>query len=421
MHHVAVAIHFQQLLDVAGARLGDAGDVVAAQIHQHQVFGHLFLVLTQFQLDAAVEIPVDAAIGVEAAAAGTGDGVHLHVAAGGAEFHRALGGGAKQGEALILHVEHVGAGVGLFEAAIGGDGAGAGQGEAAGRHHLEDVATANEALELLHLGAELLVALVHAHAAGEGRGGRSLRKGLLAGVLELGEALAQTVVSVFHPALVAVAAKDAGKQRSGARDVVDGDQGLGHVEAVVGTVVAPLWHVGQIFKGGDEVVGEAAGHKQRLAVRASVKRAELAIEFPLQGAQHVQHADPLEAAVFILFPIGGREVELQLAGHHALGNGGGQALGQQALQLGTVVVQAAHPHGAATALDAQAGVHQQQALFARLGVDLHRFQQQVVGATLAELAVECQRIGHIGGVEGEGIEFTQRKAMAGCHSAFPCV
>ena len=237
---------------------------------------------------------------------------------------------------------------------------------------------------------------------------------MLANLFKVGESFGQAGVSIFHLAFVAVAAKDAGQQLSGAFDMIDGDQGFGHIEAVVGAVVAPLWHFGQVFKRSDQVVGKAARHKQCLF-------AELAIEFPLQGAQHVQHAAPLEAGIFVLLPIGGREIELQFAIYQRTSHHRRQPLGQQALQLGAVVVQAAHPHGATTALDAQAGIHQQQALFTRLGVDLHRFQQQVVGATLTEAGIECQRIGHIGGVEFEGIEFTQRKAMCGCHSAFPCV
>lgn len=239
--------------------------------------------------------------------------------------------------------------------------------------------------------------------------------GLLAGQFEVGESLGETSISVVHMALVAVAAKDAGQQLGGSLDMVDGDQGLGHIEAVVGAVVAPLRHLWQIFKGGDQVVGEAARHKQRFFT-------QLALQLLLQGAQHVQHAAPLEARVFILFPIGGGEVELQLAIHQRLADDGGQTLGQQALQLGAVVVQGANSHSATPAFDAQAGIDQQQALLARLGVDLHRFQQQVVGAPLAELGVERQRVGHIGGIELEGIEFTQGQASRiDGHSAFPCV
>ncbi|MND56727.1 hypothetical protein D3C80_478390 [compost metagenome] len=316
VHHVAVAIHFQQILHVAGAGLGDAGDVVATQIHQHQVLCHLFLVLAQFELDATIQIQIDAAIGVEAAAAGTGDGVHLHLAAGGAELDRALRGGAKQGEALILHIEHVGAGVGLLEAAIGGQRVGAGQGEAAGRHHLEDVPTADKALELLHLGAELLVALVDLEVAGERLGALSPRLRLLAGLLEGLEAGGQLGVTLIELALVLLAAKEAGQQRRALLDVIYGDQGLGHIEAVVGAVVAPLWHLGQVFKGGDEVVGEAASHEEGLFTL-------LALQLPLQGAQHVQHAAALEAAVFVKGAVGGREVELQLVRHPGLGDDGG--------------------------------------------------------------------------------------------------
>ena len=414
VHDVAVAIHFQQILDVAGAGGGDAGDVVAAQIHQHQVLGHLFLVLTQLQLDAAVQIQVDAAVRVEATAAGAGDGVHLHLAAVGAELDRALGGGAKQGEALVLHVEHVGAGVGLLEAAIGGDGIRAGEGEAAGRHHLEDVTTADEALELLDLGAELLVPLVDGQGAGQRRRALRRRQRLLTGLFEGLEASGQAGVARVQ-LLILFAAEQAGHQLGALLDVIDGDQGLGHIEAVVRAVVAPLWHLGQVFKGGDEVVGEAARHEEGLF-------ALLALQLPLQGAQHVQHAAALEAAVFVKLPIGRREVEVQLVRHPGLGDDGGQALLQQAQQGGAVVAEGAHLHGAAAALDAQAGVHQQQALGAGLGVDLHRFEQQVVGSVLAESGIECQGVCHIGGIEPDGIEFAQgQTGLVACHNAFPCM
>lgn len=73
---------------------------------------------------------------------------------------------------------------------------------------------------------------------------------------------------------------------------------------------------------------------------------------------------------------------MQLVRHPGLGDDGGQALLQQTQQSGAVVAEGAHLHGAAAALDAQAGVHQQQALGAGLGVDLHRFEQQVVGSVL---------------------------------------
>ena len=114
--------------------------------------------------------------------------------------------------------------------------------------------------------------------------------------------------------------------------MVDGDQGLGHIEAVVRAVVAPLWHLGQVFKGGDEVVGEAARHEEGLLPC-------WALQLPLQGAQHVQHAAALEAAVFVKLPIGRREVEVQLVRHPGLGDDGGQALLQQAQQGGAVVAE----------------------------------------------------------------------------------
>ena len=82
-------------------------------------------------LQAAIQIQVDAAIGVDAATARAGDGVHFNLTAVRLEFDRTLRRGAKQREVAVVHVEHVGAGIGLFQLTVSQQRLWAGQREAA--------------------------------------------------------------------------------------------------------------------------------------------------------------------------------------------------------------------------------------------------------------------------------------------------
>jgi len=84
-------------------------------------------------------------------------GLHLDLAVMGLEFHRTLRRGAEQGEVPIVHIEHVGAGVGLLQLTVGQQRLRAGQGEAAGGDDLEDVALADIPLQTLYIGTEGLV------------------------------------------------------------------------------------------------------------------------------------------------------------------------------------------------------------------------------------------------------------------------
>jgi hypothetical protein len=95
------------------------------------------MVGAHFQLDAAVEIAIQRAVGA-APRAGAGDRVDLNLAAGGVIFQRAFRRGAEQGEIIVLHKEHVRAWVALFQHIISGQRRRAGQREATGRHDLEN-------------------------------------------------------------------------------------------------------------------------------------------------------------------------------------------------------------------------------------------------------------------------------------------
>ena len=54
VHHVGVALDHHQLAHLDGARLADAAQVVAAQIHQHHVLGPLLGISQQLRLQGQV-------------------------------------------------------------------------------------------------------------------------------------------------------------------------------------------------------------------------------------------------------------------------------------------------------------------------------------------------------------------------------
>ena len=58
MHHPAVAVHAQQVLHTAGTGATDSGDVVAGQVHEHDVLGDLLGIGAQLQLQAGVTLVV---------------------------------------------------------------------------------------------------------------------------------------------------------------------------------------------------------------------------------------------------------------------------------------------------------------------------------------------------------------------------
>ena len=67
MHHLAVIFEEERIRDLHRAHLGDAADIVAAEIEQHQVLGALLLVGEQaFRVGAVLG-------GGRAARAGAGD------------------------------------------------------------------------------------------------------------------------------------------------------------------------------------------------------------------------------------------------------------------------------------------------------------------------------------------------------------
>ena len=74
MHDVRVALDKHQLVDLDGAEVADAADVVAAQVDQHDVLGALFFVVHHLGFESEVGGLVCAA------GAGAGDGPVLDFA-----------------------------------------------------------------------------------------------------------------------------------------------------------------------------------------------------------------------------------------------------------------------------------------------------------------------------------------------------
>ena len=82
MHDTTVAVHAQQVADLASAGQAHPGDVVAGQIDQHDVFGDLLGIRAQFQLQANVPLMIDASVGCQAARPSARDGTNGDLSGG---------------------------------------------------------------------------------------------------------------------------------------------------------------------------------------------------------------------------------------------------------------------------------------------------------------------------------------------------
>ena len=140
MHDVGEAFHFHEPFDVDRARTGDAAQIVAAEVHQHDVFGPFLGVFPQFGGEAGVLQIVGPAL------ARPGDGGKLELAFRAADHH--FRGGAEEGDVRQVHEKHVGRGVAAPHPAVEGKGVALERhAEAAGRHHLNGLALAQHPLD----------------------------------------------------------------------------------------------------------------------------------------------------------------------------------------------------------------------------------------------------------------------------------
>ena len=147
VHDVGEALHLHEPVDLDRAPGSHAAEVVAAQIHQHDVLGSLLGIGQKLLLEGEVfgRVP--------AAGPGAGNGRELEAVPGAA--HHDLGRGAEEGDAGEAHVEHVGGGVDAAQAPVEREGlAPPGHGEAHRGHGLDGLALGEHGADALHAGLE---------------------------------------------------------------------------------------------------------------------------------------------------------------------------------------------------------------------------------------------------------------------------
>ena len=286
MHHPAVAVHAQQVAHAPGARRAHAGDVVAGQVHEHDVLGHLLGVGAQLQLQSRVPLVVHVPAPRQAPGAGARDGADGHLAGGRRVQQRGLGGGAQQLEVRRAQVEHVGARVGRAQLVVGGRRVRAGHGEAPRGHHLVHLAGGDGLLHGLDDGRVAVVGqrgdgVDDVGAPGPAAGGRGGR-GPVVGVgsipaggdgdrrARVGSAPAvegvdgggQLVEAGGQVRLIETGAHEGGPGGG----VVDDQDDARVVEEVVGAGVVAHGDVGQGLEGGEVVEGDDAGLQGQVRV-----------------------------------------------------------------------------------------------------------------------------------------------------------
>ena len=143
MHDVGEAFHFHEPLHVDRAGAGYAPEVVAAQIHQHDVLGAFLGIFLQLCGEAGVfEI-------VGSAFAGPGNGGELELAfvAPDHDFGRR----AEQGDARQIHEEHIRRGVAAAHPAVQGEGVSLERrAEPAGGNDLNGLALTEHLFDFVH-------------------------------------------------------------------------------------------------------------------------------------------------------------------------------------------------------------------------------------------------------------------------------
>ena len=165
MHDVGIALDEFEALDADRAVFGDAAEIVAAQIDEHDVLGALLGIGGQLGGEALVFFFV------AAAGAGAGDGPVKSFAA--LNFEEHLGRAADDGGVAQLQKIHVRRGIDDAQGAINLERIGAGaRGEALAEGHLENISGANVFFRFAHGGQKLRPGKIGSHAQGRAARGR---------------------------------------------------------------------------------------------------------------------------------------------------------------------------------------------------------------------------------------------------------
>ena len=99
VHHVAVALECHQFIHVHGTKLGNSTNVVASQVHQHDVLGNFFGVLAQFGSKLAIVFVCTATL-ARSSNWSAYDSSTL-------QLHHWLWGTSHDGDIVVFHVIHV--------------------------------------------------------------------------------------------------------------------------------------------------------------------------------------------------------------------------------------------------------------------------------------------------------------------------
>ena len=151
MHDVREAFDLHEALDPHCALLGNAAEIIAAEVHEHDVLGFFLGIGEQFLLELHIlfrRVPP---------AARSGDGGELQgilLAA-----HHDFGRRAEEGDVGEVHVEHVGRSVEAAQPAVEGEGVAAvGNGEPHGGNNLNGFALGEHAADALDVALEAFLA-----------------------------------------------------------------------------------------------------------------------------------------------------------------------------------------------------------------------------------------------------------------------
>ena len=280
-----VALHLHELHDFDRARSAHPAEIVAAEVHEHQVLGALLLVGEE----ALDEVGI--LFRSRAAWPRAGDGVHPAPAV--VDRHQRLRRGADDVESNATvrgtwHAQqvHIGTRIGHSQHAVHVERrSGAGSIEPLGQHHLEGISGANELLDVIH-GREVVgtrCARVH-HAPGLGviRRHRGRRRSLQITRHRI-DALNRVMPCLVHAVVRRVVVDGIRDQQDGAVGVVQHRQVSGEQEAHLGNPDLVGVAIGQALPPAHRVVGHVADHAtgQR---RKSVRRIG-----PEQGDRVAQH------------------------------------------------------------------------------------------------------------------------------------
>ena len=289
MHDVRIALDLLQHGDPDAAELGNASDIVAAEVDQHPVLGEFLLISEQFPLQGQVLILVPSP------PPGSCDRTHERPAIFAA--HHDLRRGAQQGGIVPLEIEEVGRGIQSPEAAVDLERVHLHRFlEPLGQDHLEDVAGEDMLLRPVYRRLEGLSRAIRLHPLGDG----ALRE-RVKGVEDIlsDNGTAQGAFQLIQPALGVLpdglplllrlpgADVGVGYEKEPVLGVVKGDQHIVEMQPGIGELRLPRMPVGNVLDVADRVVAQVAHRPAGQRRQAGHRRGHAGIDRVLQDLEEI--------------------------------------------------------------------------------------------------------------------------------------